>query len=176
MARPTSTGTCTLCEQTYSRAGMGRHLKACRRKVGLQRVVSGEEPVRIGHSRRAARSYHIAVEDRYDPRYWMHLQLPMNLDLRGLDQFLRNIWLECCEHLSAFYISGVTYRSGGIDLLRAVWRPPPRDHAMRRPAGSSSGTEVHVRVRLRYDHGAGAQGGVGAGGQAREGHPAAGDQ
>ena len=106
-----------LCEQTYSRAGMGRHLKACRRKVGLQRVVSGVEPIRFEHGRRATRSYHIAVEDRYDTRYWMHLEMPMKLHLRDLDQFLRNIWLECCNHLSAFHISGVMYRSGGVDWL-----------------------------------------------------------
>ena len=106
--------------------------------------MSGQEPVRIGHGRRAARSYHIAVEDRYDPRYWMHLDMPMNLDLRGLDQFLRNIWLECCEHLSAFYISGVTLPVTRHRFARAVRRPPPREYAMRRPPGSSSGTEVHL--------------------------------
>ena len=32
--------------------------------------------------------------------------------LRVLDQFLRDTWLECCGHLSAFYIQGKEYSPG----------------------------------------------------------------
>lgn len=127
VAKPASTGTCMLCEQTYSRPGMGRHLKACRRKVGLQGLASGKETLIIRHDGKATRSYHIAVEDRYDTRYWMHLEMPTRLDLLGLDRFLRNTWLECCGHLSAFHIAGVTYRSGGIDFLEPFGGRPPED-------------------------------------------------
>ena len=111
-----------LCEQTYSRAGMSQHLKACRKKVGLQRVIGAEAYIRIEYS-----SYHIAVEDRYDSRYWLHLEMPMNLDLRALDRFLRDIWLECCGHLSSFRISEVTYRSLEIDLFEPFGGRPPEN-------------------------------------------------
>ena len=49
------------------------------------------------------------VEDRDDPSYWMHLSVPQSTKLLQLDTFLRRVWLECCGHLSAFYISGVMY-------------------------------------------------------------------
>jgi len=41
--------------------------------------------------------------------YWLHIEIPANAKLRDLDQFLRDIWLECCGHLSAFEINGVQY-------------------------------------------------------------------
>ena len=101
---------------------------------------TGEASIRIDHGRRAARSYHIAVEGRYDPRYWMHLEMPMNLDLRALDRFLRDTWLECCGHLSAFCISGVTYQSHSVDLLGPFGgrRPENMRSAAQRVNNSSS--------------------------------------
>ena len=41
----------------------------------------------------------------------MHLEVPAWVTLANLDQFLRNIWVECCGHLSAFRIGNVTYHS-----------------------------------------------------------------
>lgn len=109
MSRPTSTGICLLCEQGYSRAGMGRHLRACRKKA-LARERGGDKP-----GKRTGGSLHIGVEDRHNPRYWMHLEVPQELGLSRLDGFLRILWLECCGHLSAFYISGEMYQSGDKD-------------------------------------------------------------
>jgi len=51
------------------------------------------------------------VEGSYLPYYWMHLELPANATLEDLDSFLRDIWLECCGHLSAFRIEGKEYLS-----------------------------------------------------------------
>jgi hypothetical protein len=43
--------------------------------------------------------------------YWMHLEAPADATLADLDDFLRAAWLECCGHLSAFTIGGVSYAS-----------------------------------------------------------------
>jgi len=43
--------------------------------------------------------------------YWMHLEVPADITLTTLDRFLRDTWLECCGHLSAFEIGGVRYAS-----------------------------------------------------------------
>lgn len=45
----------------------------------------------------------------------MHLAVPVTAPLRKLDDFLRDIWLECCGHMSAFEINGVRYASERID-------------------------------------------------------------
>jgi len=39
----------------------------------------------------------------------MHLEVPADATLEELDDFLRNIWLECCGHMSAFEIKGKIY-------------------------------------------------------------------
>ena len=36
--------------------------------------------------------------------YWLDLEMKSQATLARLDQFLREIWLECCGHLSAFQI------------------------------------------------------------------------
>lgn len=41
----------------------------------------------------------------------MHIEAPEDAKLRDLDGFLRDIWLECCGHLSAFNIKEVSYSS-----------------------------------------------------------------
>jgi hypothetical protein len=43
------------------------------------------------------------------PGYWLHLEASADATLADLDSFLRDIWLECCGHLSLFNIGGQTY-------------------------------------------------------------------
>lgn len=44
-----------------------------------------------------------------NPDYWLIVDARDTSKLRTLDRFLRDIWLECCGHLSAFTIGGVRY-------------------------------------------------------------------
>ncbi len=60
--------------------------------------------------------YHIMVDGLYLPQYWLHIEIKANAKLKDLDQFLRDIWLECCGHLSAFEIDGVSYHSDYFDF------------------------------------------------------------
>lgn len=140
MSGPTSTGICLLCEQRYSRAGMGRHLRACRKKA-LARERGGANP-----GQRTGGSLHIAVQDRHDPRFWMHLEVPRELELRILDGFLRILWLECCGHLSAFYISGQMYQVADKDWFNDFGGPPSEDMSF------AAGQLLSQGQRFTYDY------------------------
>ena len=48
----------------------------------------------------------LKIEGVYDKDYWLYADVPLDQDLEALDAFLRAIWLECCGHLSAFYLPG----------------------------------------------------------------------
>ncbi len=72
---------------------MSRHLKGCG----------------SGKAAGAAQNYHLFVEGRYAKAYWMHLAVAAGAPLEALDGFLRNVWLECCGHMSAFTIGGERY-------------------------------------------------------------------
>ena len=71
---------------------MSTHLKAC-----IQRAAS-TAPDAPG----AARCFHLVVAATYSPAYWLHLEVPAKATFDKLDQVLRDIWLECCGHMSAF--------------------------------------------------------------------------
>ncbi len=104
MGNHISKGTCTFCQRELSKPAMTRHLETCQQRIRLQSDGKGQRL-------RPRRAFHLRVEGRRLPMYWMHLTIDRNATLATLDQFLRDIWLECCDHLSAFEIAGVYYRS-----------------------------------------------------------------
>jgi hypothetical protein len=44
----------------------------------------------------------IKAEDPWNKYYWLLFDVPQNKSMSAVDTFLKNIWLECCGHLSAF--------------------------------------------------------------------------
>jgi hypothetical protein len=73
---------------------MAKHLQSCIPKhleKGTQDKKSKPQPF-----------FCIVVQGAYLPEYWLHLKASGNATLKRLDQFLRDIWLECCGHMSAF--------------------------------------------------------------------------
>ena len=99
-----SAGVCAACGTRVLKAQMTKHLKSC-----LMRDRTGE--LAAGLTKRQVRYFHIVAEGAEFPEYWLHLDLRANTRLSSLDDFLRNIWLECCGHLSKFSIRGVEYVS-----------------------------------------------------------------
>ena len=115
MARQTSKGICTFCRGEFSKSAMTRHLETCEQRASTE--------AKAGSRRKAQqiRTFHLVVEGRDLPVYWMHLEVTASTTLATLDHFLRDTWLECCGHLSAFEIGGVRYavdagRDDGWDM------------------------------------------------------------
>src|SRR5260370_2052439 len=85
------------------KAKMTQHLKEWKeRTVGIGAGVGDG-------AKQKRRLFHILAEGRYNPQYWMHLEIPALELLFTLDRFLRDVWVECCGHLSAFEIGGISY-------------------------------------------------------------------
>jgi len=103
MTRQMSKGKCSFCNATFSKATMTKHLKSCKQRKTMSETSSERR------KSQKTKSFHLVVEGRDLPEYWMHLSVPANTTLEGLDDFLRDIWLECCGHLSAFTIEGTRY-------------------------------------------------------------------
>ncbi len=81
--------------------------------------------------------------------YWMHIEIPAASKLTKLDDFLRNIWLECCGHLSQFEIEGVRY---AIDNLYGqsldLDFSPDDEKPILAPAGSRFPTMFPITKRM----------------------------
>lgn len=88
-------GTCGYCGKEMTRGGMSRHLASCARR---KEVVAAAD---AGKGREQA-LLHLLVQDARPGAYWLHLEMRGGATLDELDEYLRSIWLECCDHLSAF--------------------------------------------------------------------------
>ena len=89
-----TTGTCKICNSEITRKGRNRHLISCFKKNN-----------KIGDND----YFLLSIEGKYDSNYWMNIIVKKNCKLKALDSFLREIWLDCCGHLSVFEIKGVSY-------------------------------------------------------------------
>jgi hypothetical protein len=83
---------------------MSRHLAACRARKAAIAAESALDGPRV-------RLFHLYVKATYWPDHWLHIEVPARATLRDLDQFLRDIWLECCGHMSMFRIDDGHYIS-----------------------------------------------------------------
>jgi len=99
MKRLMTVGKCRFCNGTFSKAAMARHLNTCKQRQELAATARSQK----------TRLFHIQVQGRYAPECWMHLEVVADVKLKALDSFLRDVWLECCWHLSAFTIDGTRY-------------------------------------------------------------------
>lgn len=94
-------GKCLFCEQKFSKRSIKRHLDSC--KARKDEYDTGVTAVNL------ERYFCISIQGYYDPEYWIYIDMPTSATLKVLDSFLRNIWLECCGHLSMFEIDGSIY-------------------------------------------------------------------
>lgn len=109
MATGSSPGKCRFCDGVFAKAAMTNHLKACKASKAAQLLA----PESQESKQQLVRIFHLVVEGRYQPQYWMHLEVPAAAKLKVVDEFLRHVWVECCWHLSAFTIGDTRYYVGG---------------------------------------------------------------
>ena len=95
-------GDCAYCGREMTRGGLARHLRSCSKRQEAQ--VEAEKS-----RRHRQKLYHLQVQDSWSGAYWLHLEMRGNATLQDLDHYLREIWLECCGHLSQFEIGEVAY-------------------------------------------------------------------
>lgn len=83
-----SEGQCLYCEQIFSQKEIGKHL--AKHLASLEKSDSGKD-TKVYH--------HIEVEAG---EMFLHLLVLEDAKMKNIDRFLRDIWLECCGHLSDF--------------------------------------------------------------------------
>src|SRR3989442_11936206 len=109
MAKTTETkvismGICSFCKGEFESTKMTQHLKYCK-----QRAIEIAAGTQSATKAQKTKLFHIVVEGQYNPQYWMHLEMPVTDTMANLDSFLRDTWVECCNHLSAFRVGNTNY-------------------------------------------------------------------
>lgn len=89
MSKQTATiqGNCFICGKTSAKTAMKNHI--------IKNHNNGDE-----------NCYLIKAEGAYDKNYWLFFTVPLDATLSAVDKFLRQIWCECCGHMSAFRQGG----------------------------------------------------------------------
>lgn len=102
-------GKCKYCGKQYTSGYMSKHLQSCaaRRK----HLEAGRETPRQDE----AGYFLIKIYGAYAKEYWLYIEADEDLTLADLDQFLRDIWVECCGHLSEFTIHGIRFPNIAYD-------------------------------------------------------------
>jgi hypothetical protein len=92
-------GNCYVCGETFGEIAMKNHV--------LKKHNTGSEE-----------SFLLKIESADFRDYWLYLDIPKSKKLEALDKFLRDIWLECCGHMSRFAASHRSY--GNIGKNRTI--------------------------------------------------------
>ena len=111
-----SKGICGLCKSTFDKSAMTKHLQSCLQKSQINIDEKSTEA-----SSSPLKFFHLLVEGHGLPQYWMHLKVSSHARFEDLDNFLREIWLECCGHMSAFRMGREEVRKN--QKLEYVLRP-----------------------------------------------------
>lgn len=96
---------CGICGEEVAVKQMLKHLKACRQA----------HPLKEG--KRQQEIFTLRVTSPEYPGYFLYLEIEGGQRLFLLDGFLRDIWLECCGHMSQFIIDGIPFWSASAEEL-----------------------------------------------------------
>lgn len=97
-------GICSYCGEKFSKMRIKKHLDQCEKR-------------KISNNDEEQDYFCISVQGYYNKEYWLYISVSATVTLKSLDRFLRDIWLECCGHLSSFRINGVDYDSSLEDCF-----------------------------------------------------------
>ena len=79
---------CNLCQKEYK--GMKRHLNSCIEK----KFAKGKKSL-----------YYLVIRNESN-HYYLHISIKSTATLNDLDGYIRDVWVECCGHMSDFYVRG----------------------------------------------------------------------
>jgi len=131
-SRTESTGKCQLCDASVSKRQMVRHLADCA----------------YPDAKDVAAVAQIRVDVPRSP-FWLDLDIKMNATMRQLDDFLRDIWLECCGHLSSFNVGATRYV---VAMSDGFFGPEPDERSMNTRI-SAALPPVGSTFAYEYDYG-----------------------
>jgi hypothetical protein len=105
-------GRCSFCNELFEFRAMEKHLESCKKRKSEESSALSRQ--KHGKPSPAGKTniFSLGVRgEAYPSTYWMYLETPSGAKLRDLDDFLRDTWVECCDHLSQFTIEGFRYVS-----------------------------------------------------------------
>ncbi len=91
MRKATTSGICTYCNKEISKNSRSiiSHLSDCQGKHVTEKSSVADYLL-------------ILIQGKYSPEYWLVIKAKPDISLKRIDKFIRDLWVECCGHLSRF--------------------------------------------------------------------------
>ena len=145
-----SVGRCHLCHNAVRAEDVITHARSCV-TTAAKTLVNNDL-----HSKHAGNGTFLIWVRADEVRQWMMLAVRPTTSLLQLDQFLRNLWLECCGHMSRFEIGTTRYSAGrpgpGSPRLFAAYLADPGDRHMMYTVGQTISHGTSFRHEYDYDY------------------------
>ena len=97
---------CSFCKRTFAGSGMVRHLASCPER---KKVIENEK----------SKGKVFLIRAGVGP-FWVYFEVNATSALKMVDSFLRELWLECCGHMSSFTINSEQYMSEPWDDYKGM--------------------------------------------------------
>lgn|SRR3990167_4919617 len=98
MAKSKNIGVCLLCKQNVEHRIITKHVEKCLEQNVLNSTAEKNEQGKV-----------FLIKIFAGKEFWIYIEINGSSTLNDLDDFLREIWLECCGHLSQFIINRSDY-------------------------------------------------------------------
>ena len=89
---------CYFCDEEFNKISCLKHLDKCEKRHKYYETKENKKN-------------YFTIKIEGDKDYYLYVDISKKAKLEELDFFLRNIWLECCGHMSVFNIYGDNYSS-----------------------------------------------------------------
>lgn len=96
MSEIKTNGVCVICGESIAKRSALKHIDSC--------FLANNDMKSNGN-----RAFVIRVTDDGPGVFWIYFSVPATSTLEEVDQYIRDLWLECCGHLSMFEMRGERY-------------------------------------------------------------------
>ncbi|HEY0458962.1 MAG TPA: hypothetical protein VGC97_07385 [Pyrinomonadaceae bacterium] len=128
-------GKCYFCGEILTRRKLFNHLEKCAQR---RSTIEAAETSR----RDTEKLFHLRAKFPYGTEFWLDLEVNGSATLKDLDYYFREIWLECCGHLSEF--SAGDFFAGEISMKKKIADVFAREPALFHSYDFGSTTETMV--------------------------------
>lgn len=130
MKRNRTQGICAYCKMEIPKntRSISKHISECN-GAGISKT---DNPV-----------HHMVliIEGKYNPDYWLVIKAKSALSMKIIDRFIRDIWVECCGHMSAF-----SYGHSKIGMSQKIYQAFGRAHKIDYIYDYGSSTELFLSL------------------------------
>jgi hypothetical protein len=101
-------GKCYYCNKELTERTIKRHMKSCN-------VMKNSIEEKMPPKGRKRKQFIIAIKPNGTSEYCIYLSIDGSLGLVHIDQFIKDVWVECCGHLSRFIIQRESYQDDDMN-------------------------------------------------------------